>query len=79
MAVIISSSTSVYAGLSAVRRAQTELGTFFSILYLSPSKERRSVELWDLLYFIKRFRQEIPVYFPTKRFFALASYSIETN
>lgn len=35
---------------------QTELGTFFSILYLSPSKERRSVELLDLLYFIKRFR-----------------------
>lgn len=35
---------------------QTELGTFFFILYLSPSKERRSVELLDLLYFIKRFR-----------------------
>lgn len=41
-----------------VRREQTELGTFFSILYLSPSKERRSVELLDLLYFMKRFHWE---------------------
>jgi hypothetical protein len=44
-------------------RRQTELGAFFSSLYLSPSKERRSVELLELLYFIKRFRvEEISVY-----------------
>lgn len=37
---------------------QTELGAFLFILYLSTAKERRSVELLDLLYFIKRFRFE---------------------
>lgn len=65
-----------FAGLESMsattllyRRAQTELGTFFSILYLSPSKERRSVELLDLLYFIKRLSlKEVSVYFTQNAF-----------